>query len=98
MEEKAKREQEAFERMINEEVTEEGLNLNKIKFQIGKKYKIQRLKNAKREYEKYMEGTMMQDCKTHVTLKHKFLGYTESFLKADFLIGDYKVEEVKSFA
>ncbi|MGJ0848292.1 hypothetical protein ACR77J_16495 [Tissierella praeacuta] len=87
---------EISKRLMNEKI-EAGLDLSKIKLANGKKYKISIKKNWKKKYEPFFEGVMMQDCKTHVTFKHK-LGYTESFLKADFLTGDYKVEEVKSFA
>ncbi|WP_353096191.1 hypothetical protein [Tissierella praeacuta] len=73
---------------------EEGLNLSDLKLKLGKKYRISIRKKSKKKYEPFFEGTMIQDCKTHVTFKHR-LGYRESFLKVDFLTGDYKIEEVK---
>ncbi|OZV10763.1 hypothetical protein CIW83_18250 [Tissierella sp. P1] len=91
MEEKMKREQEAFERVMNEKV--EGLDISKVKLVKDKQYKIYLRRNYKKVYDLCFEGTMIRDYKTHILFKHK-LGYSESFLKADFLTGEYKVKEI----
>lgn len=78
---------------VETEDKKEGLDLSKIKLKLGKKYEIYLRRNAKKNYDLYFEGTMIKDYKTHILFKHK-LGYSESFLKADFLTGEYKAKEI----
>ena len=85
----------AYQKLLNEPRSKGiGDKLDTLKFQIGKKYKIERRKNEKNEYEDYFIGVMVQDNNDHVTLRHK-RGYCESFRKYDFLCGEYKIEEVR---
>lgn len=46
--------------------------------------------------EDYFEGTLVQDTGLHVTFINK-VGRRESFLKVDFLIGDYKIKEKETY-
>lgn len=73
------------------------LNIKNIKvnLKLGQVYKVQIAKNEQRKnYIEHFEGIMVQDNKNTVVLKHK-MGYCETFLKSDLLIGEYKFEEVK---
>ena len=94
IEKRDKRDEEAYKKLVSE-VHDKGIGdkLDTLKFQIGKKYKIERRKNKENDYENLGAWTMVQDCKDHITLRHK-RGYCESFRKYDFLCGDYKVAEV----
>lgn len=68
-------------------------NIN-VNLKLGQVYKVQIAKNEQRkDYKEHFEGIMVQDNKDTITLKHK-RGYCETFLKADLLIGEYKISEV----
>lgn len=85
----------AYQKLLNEPKNYGiGTKLDTLKFKEGKKYKINRRKNKENDYEDYFIGVVEQDCKDHVTLRHK-RGYCESFRKYDILCGDYKVAEVR---
>lgn len=94
VEERDKREAEIYKKLISEP-RDKGIGdkLDTLKFKEGKKYKINRRKNKENDYEDYFIGVVEQDCKDHVTLKHK-KGYCESFRKYDILCGEYKLKEV----
>ena len=94
LEGKYDRDEEAYEKLLNEPKDFGiGDKLDTLKFQIGKKYKIERRKNKENDYENLGAWTMVQECKDHITLRHK-RGYCESFRKYSILCGDYKVKEV----
>lgn len=93
--ERDEREEDAFKKLITKPLDKGiGDRLDTLKFQAGKKYKVERRKNEKNEYEDYFIGNVVQDNNDHVTLKQK-RGYRETFRKYDFLCGEYKIKEVR---
>ncbi|MSU01894.1 hypothetical protein [Tissierella pigra] len=75
------------------EIEDGGLNLSLVKLEIGKEYEVFMPKQESQKLDDYFKGVFIQDTTRHITLKNK-LGYCQSFLKADILIGIIKVKEV----
>lgn len=95
-EEKERKDEEAYQRLINEPVDKGiGDKVETLKFQLGREYKVIIRPSGKGNHgeDREFQGKAIQETASHVTLKHK-IGYCESFRKADLLIDDYKVKEV----
>lgn len=63
---------------------------------IGRKYKIKKLTGNGRSKESYsgVEGILEEKYKNYYLFKdHR--GFRECFLKVDFVIGEYRIEEVR---
>ena len=94
IEERDKREEEIFNKIVNEKVVA-GVYIKDVKLNVGQAYKVKRKSNEqKNKYVDHFKGIMVQDNKNNIVLKHK-MGYCETFLKADLLIGEYKIKEVE---
>ena len=85
-----KKEEEIYKRLIS--IPEnEGLQLNKIKVQLGQVYEIAPPKIRKKE-QSCFKGVLIQETKNHITLKNKN-GIRETFLKVDLLLKIYEIKE-----
>lgn len=82
----------AYNKLINEPVVG-GVRKSDIKVEMGKSYEVERTtaRIFKEDWKKY-QGKVIQETKDHFTLKNKVR--SETFLKVDFLIGEYKIKEV----
>jgi hypothetical protein len=90
---KDEKEEEIFNRLVNEKVVA-GVYIKDVKLNVGQAYKVQIAVNKQKGlYVDHFQGVMVQDNKNNIVLKHK-RGYCETFLKADLLIGEYKIKEV----
>ncbi len=63
---------------------------------IGRKYKIKKLKGDGRSKESHLgvEGILEEKYKHYYVFKD-YRGFRECFLKKDFVIGEYEINEVK---
>lgn len=85
--------EEGFKRLINQP-RDLGLANKEFsyKFTIGKKYRLIGADKDKRVEPLNFTGVLVQETEDFFVIKHK-LGYCESFLKKDYLLGDYKIKE-----
>ena len=88
--EEAKEAQEIYDRMLNEKEIA-GVYKKDLKVEVGRSYQIENMKKRTRQ-DKYFIGQVIQETKDHIIIKDK--SRTESFLKVDFLIGEYRIKEV----
>ena len=86
----AKEVQEIYDKMLDEKVIA-GVYKKDLKVKVGQTYQIENMKKRTRQ-DKYFIGEVIQETKDHIIIKDK--SRTESFLKVDFLIGEYKIKEV----
>lgn len=82
----------AYNKLINEPVVG-GVKKSDIKVKMGKSYEVERTtaRIFKEDWKKY-QGKVIQETKDHFTLKNKVR--SETFLKVDFLIGEYRLKEI----
>lgn len=79
---------------VEKKTTEEmGLDLSLVKLKLGKEYEVFMPKQENAKLDDYFKGIFIQDTPRHITIENK-LGYCQSFLKADILMGIVKVKEV----
>lgn len=58
--------------------------------ELGRRYKIKELDYNKKKGQKKVTGELIQITDKHYTFKNR---YAESFLKIDFILGEYAIEE-----
>lgn len=82
----------AYKKLINEPVLG-GLKKSDVKVKLGQTYQITRGPGRilKEEWKEFY-GKVIHETRDHFTLKNKTRA--ETFLKVDFLIGDYKMKEI----
>lgn len=84
-------ENEAYKRLISEPVTD-GIFKRNLKVELGKNYRAEKVKGRiSKSDDKPFTGKLIHETKDHLTLKSKTRA--ESFLKVDFLTGEYKIKE-----
>ena len=89
-EEQERLDRQSYVQVISEPVIA-GVYKSDVKVKVGQSYQIENMKKRTRQ-DKYFIGKVIQETKDHITVKNK--ARTESFLKVDFLIGEYKIKEV----
>lgn len=88
--EKKESEERAYKRLINEPVIA-GVYKKDLKVKLGQSYRIERVKKSVRDWNVFT-GKCIHETKDHVTIKNKTR--SETFLKVDFLINEYRIKEV----
>ena len=91
-----KREKEEIQAIYNKiisEPVEEGVFKNNLKVKLGQSYEIERNQGTRSNtiWQKF-KGKVIHETRDHFTVKNKTR--SETFLKVDFLIGEYKIKEV----
>lgn len=80
-----------YDKMMAEDRVVAGVCKKDLRVRVGQTYQVKNMKKRTRQ-DKYFIGTAIQETKDHIIIRNK--GRTESFLKVDFLIGEYQIKEV----